>query len=167
VIREFDAQRDGAAIRRAFVELQDFEREIDPRMPTGEAIADAYLKLMFGRGAELAGVILVAEVDDDIAGFVSVWTRYRSSEPDDDPSEHGFISDLVVLASHRGRGIGRALLMAAEVRAREAGAQEIRLSVKAGNATARALYETEGYEPTDIYLEKELTEAEDVPPLPE
>ena len=157
MVREFDEASDGAAIRRAFIELQDFERAIDPRMPPGEEIADRYLRLMFDRCAEFSGVVLVAEVDNTVVGFVSVWTRYRSSEPDDDPSEHGFIPDLVVLASHRGRGIGRALLEAAETRAREAGADGVRLSVKTGNAGARSLYEADGYEPTDIYLEKKLT----------
>lgn len=155
MVREYNEGSDAAALRRIFIELQDFERAIDPRMPSGEAIADRYLRLMFKRCAEFAGVVLVAEIDA-VVGFVSVWTRYRSTEPDDDPSEHGFISDLVVAATHRGRGIGRSLLRAAEARAREAGANGVRLSVKAGNAGARSLYDAEGYEATDIHLEKKL-----------
>jgi ribosomal protein S18 acetylase RimI-like enzyme len=156
LVRDYEADRDGPAVRAAFVELQDFEHGLDPRMPTGEPIADRYLERMFERGRVFDGAVLVAECAGEVVGFVSVWTRYRSNEPDDDPAPHGFVSDLVVLASHRGRGIGRALLRAAEARARAAGADRVLLSVKAGNAGARALYAAEGYAEVDLYLEKAL-----------
>ncbi len=61
-----------------------------------------------------------------------------------------------MLETHRGRGIGRALLRAAEARAREAGARSLQLSVKAGNAGASSLYAAEGFRETEIYLEKAL-----------
>jgi ribosomal protein S18 acetylase RimI-like enzyme len=149
--------RDRAAVRTCFVALQDFERELDPRIPPGEQIADAYLDLMFARCREFDGVVLVAEVEGAVVGFVTVLTRYRSPEPDDDPREHGFVSDLVVLAAHRGRGLGRSLLRAAEARAREAGALAVRLSVKAGNTGALALYSVEGFAESEVYLEKRLS----------
>jgi ribosomal protein S18 acetylase RimI-like enzyme len=155
-IRAFNPSRDQGAVRRCFIELQDFERKLDSRMPPGEQVADAYLDLMFRRCQEFDGVVLVAEAEGSVVGFVTIWTRYRSSEPDDDPRDHGFVSDLVVLLEHRGRGFGRSLLRAAEARAREAGARELRLSVKAANAGARALYSAEGFAEQEIYLEKLL-----------
>lgn len=155
-IREFDPPRDRNAVRACFVELQDFERALDPRMPSGEQVADTYLELMFRRCREFDGAVLVAEVDREVVGFVTIWARYRSTEPDDDTAEHGFVSDLVVAATNRGRGIGRALLRAAESRARDAGARSLRLSVKADNAAARSLYAAEGFEPSEILLEKRL-----------
>ena len=155
-IREFDPLRDHDAVRGCAIELQDFERELDPRMPPGEKIADRYLDLMFRRCAEFDGVVLVAEADGAVSGFVSVWTRYRSSEPEDDPAEYGYVSDLVVSARHRGRGIGRALLRAAEARARQAGVDTLRVSVKAGNTSALSLYSVEGFENSEIDLEKRL-----------
>ena len=156
VIREYDPDRDNHAVRACFVELQDFERGLDPRMPPGERIAEAYLDLMFRRCLEFSGVVLVADIDDQIVGFVTIWTRYRSSEPDDDPQEYGFVSDLVVSAAQRVRGVGRSLLRAAEERAREAGAPSLRLSVKAKNVGARALYAAEGFVDSEVYLEKPL-----------
>jgi ribosomal protein S18 acetylase RimI-like enzyme len=157
IIRGFDPARDQEALRAGCVTLQDYERAIDPRMPPGEEIADAYLELMLARCREFDGAVLVAEQEGAVVGFVTIWSRYRSTEPDDDPSEYGFISDLVVSAKHRGDGIGRALLRAAEDRARQAGARALRLSVKAGNEIARTLYAAEGFEPFEVYLEKELT----------
>jgi ribosomal protein S18 acetylase RimI-like enzyme len=89
---------------------------------------------------------------------VVVWTRYRSTEPIDDPSEHGFIPDLIVSSSQRGRGIGEALMRAAEERARAAGARSLVLSVKAGNVSARAFYRAEGFAESEVYLEKALAQ---------
>jgi ribosomal protein S18 acetylase RimI-like enzyme len=155
-IREYDPALDRRAIRECFVELQDFERELDPRMPPGDRIAEAYLQLMFSRCREFGGVVLVADRDGRVVGFVTILTRHRSSEPDDDPGEHGLVSELVVSAAHRGRGIGRSLLRAAEARAREAGAKSLHLAVKAGNTGARALYSAEGFAKSEIYLEKAL-----------
>ncbi|HKA13528.1 MAG TPA: GNAT family N-acetyltransferase [Myxococcota bacterium] len=155
-IREWDPASDRAAVRACFVELQDFERQIEPGIPPGAEIADAYLDSMLSRCREFEGVVLVAEEAGAVVGFLTLWTRFRSSEPDDDPSEHGFVSDLVVSAPHRRRGIGRSLLNAAQARAREAGARVVRLSVKAGNAGARSLYEAEGFAAREICLEKRL-----------
>ncbi len=155
-IREWDPAGDRRAVRACFVELQDFERALEPGMPPGEQVADAYLDLLERRCREFHGVVLVAEWDGAVAGFVCVWRRYRSSEPDEDPRERGFVSDLVVAEAQRRRGIGRALLQAAEQRAREAGASVIRLDVKAGNAGARALYAAEGFTEIETLLEKPL-----------
>ena len=155
-IREYDPDRDRHGVRKCFVELQDFERDLDPRMPSGELVADSYLSLMFRRCVEFSGVVLVADVDQQVAGFVTVWTKYHSVEPDDGPREYGFISDLVVSSTYRRRGIGRALLGAAEMRARKAGTSSLQLSVKAGNEGAMALYSAEGFVESEIYLEKAL-----------
>lgn len=155
-IREYDPKRDRAAVRACFVELQDVERKLRPGNPPGEKIADAYLEVMFRRGREFAGMVLVAIDADAVVGFISVWTRHRSFEPDDDPTEHGYVSDLVVSETSRGRGIGRALLRAAETKARQAGARTIGLTVLAGNGPAESLYAAEGFAPTQISLEKRL-----------
>lgn len=155
-IREFDPSRDHGAVRTCFIELHEFERGLDPRMLPGDGIADAYLDLMFRRCREFDGDVLVAEIAGEVIGFVTVWKRFRSSEPDDDPRPYGFVSDLVVRAPQRGRGFGRALLREAEARARAAGARWLRLSVKAGNTGALALYASEGFEQSELDLEKAL-----------
>jgi len=155
-IRTYDPERDQEAVRDCMIQLQDFERGLDPRMPAGSEIVDAYLARMFDRCREFDGTVLVAEHEGLVLGVVTIWARYCSSEPDDDPAPHAFISDLVVCAGHRGLGTGRALLRAAEARAREARVPHVRLSVKAENAAALSLYESEGFRPAELYLEKGL-----------
>jgi ribosomal protein S18 acetylase RimI-like enzyme len=58
----------------------------------------------------------------------------------------GWIYHLAVTKSHRGRGIGSALLTAAEERLRQVGAGQINLAVYEQNGKAQALYLRCGYE---------------------
>jgi ribosomal protein S18 acetylase RimI-like enzyme len=55
------------------------------------------------------------------------------------------VSDVVVAASAEGRGIGKALMHAAEDWARERGYPMIQLHVLVGNDRARSMYERLGY----------------------
>jgi ribosomal protein S18 acetylase RimI-like enzyme len=55
------------------------------------------------------------------------------------------IHDLAVRPGFRGRGIGRALLTAAENRARQLGCFKLTLEVQDDNTPARALYEHYGF----------------------
>ncbi|MBL8300434.1 MAG: GNAT family N-acetyltransferase [Rhodanobacteraceae bacterium] len=62
--------------------------------------------------------------------------------------EHSSLARLYSLATAtaaRGRGIGRALLAAAEAGARARGCNRLRLEVRQDNAAAVQLYETQGY----------------------
>jgi GNAT superfamily N-acetyltransferase len=56
------------------------------------------------------------------------------------------IHDLAVVAAHRGKGVGRALLREAENRALGRGCCKLTLEVQDANARARALYASFGFE---------------------
>ena len=55
------------------------------------------------------------------------------------------VHDLAVHAAHRGRGVGQALLSAAEQRARERGCCKLTLEVLSGNAVALSSYQRFGF----------------------
>lgn len=61
--------------------------------------------------------------------------------------EHGHVSDIVVAPGAEGRGVGRALMAAAEDWARGRGYRLLSLNVFEDNARARTLYERLGYQP--------------------
>jgi len=77
------------------------------------------------------------------------------------------IHDLAVLPEFRSLGIGRALLEAAEARARQLGCCKLTLEVREDNERARCLYKSVGFgdfapgaEPTPtLFLEKRLEPA--------
>lgn len=62
------------------------------------------------------------------------------------------IHDLAVLPEHRGRGVGHALLQAAEEHARRTGCCKLTLEVQEDNPRARALYDRFGFE--DVVVRK-------------
>jgi ribosomal protein S18 acetylase RimI-like enzyme len=155
-IRDYAPTRDAAALRACFVELQEAERALEPGLPEAEGIAELYLARLHERCTRWQGRILVAEVAGEIAGFVSVWGRVLSEEPDRDPAPAAYVNDLVVRAPHRRRGLGRALMRAAEVYARGCGARWLGLGVLARNRGARALYDELGFALYHLQLRKPL-----------
>lgn len=69
------------------------------------------------------------------------------------------LHDFAVLPSHRGRGIGRAVLAELERRARARGCAKITLEVHDTNEGAKRLYEAEGFGPFDsptLFVSKPL-----------
>jgi N-acetylglutamate synthase-like GNAT family acetyltransferase len=115
-----------ALIRAAFAE---YEGRLDPPSSAHGKTEDAVR-------AELAGgAALVYERDGAIIGCVFLHPQ----------GDHLYLDRLAVLPGHRGRGIGRVLLEAAERRARELGLGRVQLSVRLALADNRAYYERHGY----------------------
>jgi GNAT superfamily N-acetyltransferase len=156
IIRECDPTRDRKGLRECIVALQDFERRLEPTLPAGEAIADAYLTFLFDQCARWSGQIVVAEDEVGIAGFVCVLTKVLPEEPNDPPQEYAYISDLVVLPRHRGQGVGGNLLARAEAVVRETGVGSLHVGVLAKNRAAHELYRSRGFNDLHIQLVKRL-----------
>ena len=89
---------------------------------------------------------------------IKTFTDYFTAEP------HGHVSDLVVAAGAEGRGVGSALMAAAEDWSRARGHRLLTLNVFDENRRARALYERLGYRPDTLRMVKVLGEKEEVAP---
>jgi ribosomal protein S18 acetylase RimI-like enzyme len=155
-IRDYDPERDAPGLRACFVELQEYERALDPRLLPAEEIALPYLERMLERCRSWRGKVFVAEVDGALAGFVCVWAKVPQEELDQDPREQAYVSDLVVVASQRDRGIGRALLSRAEAYARAEGAPALGIGVLARNTGALELYRELGFSDYMLQMKKDL-----------
>lgn len=68
----------------------------------------------------------------------------------------GFVFDVIIDVSVRGRGYGRATMRVAEQFFRTQGKSRISLDVAGGNDVARNLYESLGYRPTSTSMAKNL-----------
>ena len=156
VIREYDPERDARGLRTCIVELQEFERRIDPSLPPGATMVEGYTSYLFDRCQAHAGKVYVVEADRLVVGFVCVWSNVAPSEPDEPQTSYAYVSDLVVLPRFRRHGLGRALLLEAENYARAQGATVIRIGVLAANAVARALYKSAGFVDRRVELTKSL-----------
>ena len=145
-------------LRECFIELQDFERELDPRMPSGRDIVDEYIPQMLDRCIECDGKVLIAEIAGEFAGFATILTKVTSGELDDGDLEYGLVSDIVVLERFRAQGIGRKLLEEAELFARDNKVNWLRIGVLAGNQAADKLYSSMGFSRMYVEREKDLRE---------
>jgi ribosomal protein S18 acetylase RimI-like enzyme len=86
----------------------------------------------------------------DAVGYL--WLGHDSSG---DPTSW-WVWDVVVDPEYRGQGYGRAAMQLAETYAHACGARTLGLSVFGFNATARALYDSMGYETTSVKMRKHL-----------
>jgi GNAT superfamily N-acetyltransferase len=156
IIRQYQST-DEAACRTCVAELQDAERQIDPRLRRGDEMADEYLQHMHARCREFAGTILVAEHGSQVVGVAMVLARVPFESLDEPPGEYAIVAELVVRREFRGQGFGRALLNAAEQFAREAKATELRIAVLSQNHAAKRLYLAENFAPYSEVLAKQFS----------
>ena len=156
MIVSYNEQKHLPSIRKLVIELQDFERGLESRLPTGESIVDAYVPQMMSRCRQSIGRVLVAEVDGEVAGFATILTRVSSGELEDGDIEYGLVSDLVVAPEFRRRGLGQELLDACEDFARSKNVRWLRIGVLEKNRAAMDLYEANGFSVLFSEMEKDL-----------
>jgi len=100
-----------------------------------------------------AEVLVAVGADGERLGFVHLHgaTDFFTGEP------HGHVSDIVVAPQAQGRGVGQALMAAAEAWARGRGYRLLSLHVFDGNVRAREFYARLGYHPDVRKLVKPLS----------
>lgn len=92
---------------------------------------------------------LDAATGDPVGMF---WLAERQSSE----TWQAFLYDIQVLPARRGQGYGRGILAAAEEEARRLGLGRIALHVFGHNRVAIRLYETAGYQVTNMLMAKDL-----------
>lgn len=116
-----------------------------------QARVEAETRELVPEGVETKDQLFFTAHNDSDETVGALWIAVRR------PDQQGaWIYEIEVFQSHRGAGYGRALLAAAETATKEAGATTLGLNVFGPNATARALYESSGYEITTMQMRKTL-----------
>lgn len=156
MIRPYDPDRDAEALRACTVALQEALRALEPDLPHGESMADAYRATLFERIAKYGGEIWMAEEAGRVVGFTAVLFAVGPEEPDRVQTPTARVTDLVVLPAHRGRGHGKALLACAESAARRAGARRLEIGVLSRNEGAARLYRAVGFRDFHLEMTKRL-----------
>jgi GNAT superfamily N-acetyltransferase len=90
-----------------------------------------------------AAIFIAEDESGDPVGFVHVQTEADHFNGE----KHALVSDLAVVRSYEGRGIGACLLETAEAWAQEQGYPLVALYVFHGNLRARRMYEKHGFAP--------------------
>ena len=139
----------GASLMRTHYAL-DSHRFLSP----GEDPERGYAWFLETQLDELDAVVLVSEHDGHVAGYV-----YASLEPlswKELRGPAGFIHDIVVDESARGRGVGRELLDAAIAWLRDRGTPRVILWTAAQNERAQRIFDAAGFRRTMIEMSLEL-----------
>ena len=113
--------------------------------------ARAQLPTLLPQGQATPGMHLFVVVDDTDTDVGVLWLGR-----DPDRSNTWYVWDVSVGEQFRGRGLGRATMLAAERVARRAGGEAIGLNVYGLNTVARKLYESLGYGVVSQQMLKDL-----------
>lgn len=97
--------------------------------------------------------LLVARKGDSIVGFVTYSLERGSLELD---ATRGLLSNIYVAPAYRDRGVGTALLEAAEDALADRGAEVVILEVLSSNEAARRFYEERAYEPYRVSMRRSI-----------
>lgn len=146
-----DARPEDRPVMEAFMAaLQDYERALGADLPPGAEMAAPHLDVLLGSvAAHPAGCVLIAWEGERALGMVIAFADIDQSHYlHERDRQQGHISDLWVEEDARDRGIGAALIAAAEERMRAAGLQAMSVSALTENAGAHRLYRRIGYRET-------------------
>ena len=113
---------------------------------------DYYLGLI----AQENTALLVAEIGEDLAGFVHVIVRDTPAFPVLVPRRYAIVDSILVRSGFQNHGIGRILMEDMQEWARAKGATSIELNVYEFNETAISFYERLGYQTFSRKMSKEL-----------
>lgn len=151
------------AVRPGTRDERDFVRDLGRRSASSSvsAVRDArhddvigaferLIEYVFGRRHEL---LIAEDGDGTLLGFLVMLYDL----PDEvTTTEQAFVAYTAVEPFARGRGVGRALMEAAEEAARKAGLRYVSLMVTEDNAAARALYDRAGFQTERRMMTKRL-----------
>jgi len=118
--------------------------------------ANAYYDELMTRLMRRNGRIVLAEADGIVVGAMGFSIDQDAAYVAGDVRNHGTVTDLIVHAEWRGKGIGRMLLNEAERLTRKAGYKRLMIGALVANERALRTYGQFGFEPYVAFLKKEL-----------
>ena len=154
-IRAYQAE-DQDRLEACILELQNFERTLEPDRVEGAQMVARNREELVTIVRQNRGQIFVAEANAEVVGFVCVRLEHEEDEYLSTLVDYAYISDLVVLPSHRGQGYGTLLLRFGEEFASQKGMTMLKIQVLVKNQQATSVYLQAGFRPYELALLKSL-----------
>ena len=149
-------ERDIPAVQSMFIALHEYLYELGSLHKLNPEWPGDYLKMMLD---SRLGRVFVLEADLGAVGFICVTIPYVNKKfIADGPKMTGFVSELFIEPSYRGKAFSRMLLSAAEGYFKALGIRHMQVEVLTGNETADSLYKGFGFAHTYSNLCKIIEE---------
>ena len=146
VFREFDWRRDKDPV----VQFQIDQYELNfPGFKVTPGFLRAFTQELRDADRSRDEALFVLERDGQVCGFLWLSLIPTMTEP-----YVGFIKNIYLLPSQRGKGLGRLLLERADEWFLNRGVRKAQLTASTVNETAIKLYEKAGYETIRVRMEK-------------
>ncbi len=149
-------QPDTQDVQAALAELQEFERRLSPDRKRGQDIAAEYLEYLLKKCKSHDGELLVARIDQSMAGCIAYWVRKNEPPVLETYQTYLWVSDLVVLGHYRRTGLGKLLLEKANAHAKKHECACLRVRALAANVEARAFYGKVGFSEYEVEFIKKI-----------
>ncbi len=157
LIRKYK-KSDTLFVIKLFDQFQDYLISVDTLdvVKKPSKYAENYLNFIQKDISKNNGNIYLAIAKNEIVGLVVAIVAPPSKDPGVSSVPRGFISDLYIKETHRGKGIGIKLMEHAERYLKSKKCNRIFLTVFAPNENAHAFYKKIGYKDCDMDMIKKL-----------
>jgi len=149
------AKRDLDAIVLLWKQLMQFHTDLDPVFRLNPAAEKIFRKFITKCVRSRSVLTLVAEEDEKIVAFCN--TTVEMNPPVFHPGRFGMISDLVVDAGYRRRGIGTRLVETVKLWLLKQGIRSVRLRAATVNPVAVSFWRSRGFKDIIVTLSQEIT----------
>jgi GNAT superfamily N-acetyltransferase len=155
-IRDIELPRDRDAAVSFIHGLQLHEHAFEKDRRVDDSVAGEYFDVLMERVTKNGGRMFIAEEEGRAVGWAVFIVEEGYLYVVEAERTQGYIAELYLDESVRGRGAGRALIEACEDEARRRGLSHIKIGVLSGNRNAAEMYGRAGYAPYSAALRKYL-----------
>jgi ribosomal protein S18 acetylase RimI-like enzyme len=155
-IRDADLARDRAKFENFILGSNTYEAEFESDRRLDAQVGGDYLPILIKRVATRQGRIFVAEADGAAVGWAVCYADPHDAFVKEEERPCGYVAELFVEEAHRGRHIGRALLLACEDHFRTLRFKSVLIGALSSNTRAIDAYKSAGYSDYAINLRKVL-----------
>ena len=154
VIRKY-TKEDVEGIKKCLIELQDFERIMDPNRLQGMEVAHEYLEHLLEIAQQEKGNVFVVEINGNIVGMISVYIE-KDHKHFRKVHTFAYISDIFVLPEYRNQGIIKELIEKAEEYAKSKNVHMIQTAVLSDHDENIEGFQRNGFHNFEIILRKQI-----------
>lgn len=139
-------------------QLMDFHEDLEGTYNLVDDAVERWTKYISPKFDDDNWHILVAELGGKLVGYTAVIVQ--DYPPVFIATRHGFVETISVDEAHRGKGIGKKLVAAAEVWLQSRGVPEVNVRIDERNPASKAMFASRGFEPWVVVRRKQFKEKE-------